>query len=45
MQQSHAPDAPRINLGDISRALETQFRVIWALMLRETKTRAVSFFP
>ncbi len=39
MSDTHVSEAPRIRLSDISTALSTQSRVIWALILRETKTR------
>ena len=39
MLDTHASDAPRTTLADVREALSTQFRVITALILRETKTR------
>jgi len=39
MLESNATDAPKITLTDVKDALSTQARVIWALILRETKTR------
>ena len=39
MQENHASEIPSISLADIKGAAATQSRVIWALILRETKTR------
>lgn len=40
MQSTEASTTPpKLNLNDVKYALTTQGRVIWALMLRETKTR------
>ncbi len=39
MQDTKVTDAPPIGFADITDALSTQGRVIWALILRETKTR------
>lgn len=39
MQDTPVAEEPRLKLVDIKGALSTQARVIWALVLRETKTR------
>lgn len=39
MRLASATDAPKLRIADIQSALSTQARVIYALILRETKTR------
>jgi len=39
MGHTQASDAPKLTIADIQSALSTQARVIYALILRETKTR------